>query len=193
MSLIWRVASEVAPASLPAVLSPSAGMMPAGQPPGRRRYSRRAELGHYRSLGSPGHGSLAAILSRMIIGRTPCLAGCGSSGDRGPFGFAQGRLFDSAEPFASRMARLRSEFVTLFSFRNFVARNLFVFSGDIFAKSKKSQPLRMTFLWGRLLWTAGRLPSFARLGGRGRPPYTLFFWVFGVVDYVYYSASDVED
>ena len=41
---------------------------------------------------------------------------------------------------------LRSEFVTLLKIRDFFARKLFVFSGEIFAKSKKSQPLRMTTL-----------------------------------------------
>ncbi len=42
----------------------------------------------------------------------------------------------------------------------------------------------------------GSLDGGTRLDGRGRSflhKRRLFFWFFGVVDYVYYSASDGED
>src|SRR5450631_240820 len=48
--------------------------------------------------------------------------------------------------------------------------------------------------WQLLLQVSA--PSCARLDGRGRPSLhirLLFFWFFGVVDHVHYSASDGED
>jgi hypothetical protein len=39
-------------------------------------------------------------------------------------------------------------------------------------------------------------PTWVVVDERGRPSLhelRLFFWFFGVVDYVYYAASDVED
>jgi len=57
---------------------------------------------------------------------------------------------------------LRSEFVTVLKIRDFFARKLFVFSGEIFAKSKKSQPLMMT------LWTYATNLRDAPLAGSGK-------------------------
>jgi hypothetical protein len=69
----------------------------------------------------PFHGAFGGIASRCLrkgagaecpphtcTGRMPCSDRVEVRLCRGPFGFAQGRLFDSASRFARRIALLRS-------------------------------------------------------------------------------------